>query len=405
MCRELYGGEPQSEQSAAAERAWLGKLAACRARLQSQGVRLETVSAVQAAHDLELLRRALGAPQLNLVGLSYGTRIAAEAVRQLPGSIRAVYYWGPVPAERVGVEWGEVAGEVTGALFRRCASQPACHAAYPRLAADYDSVLVRLRRAPFSVTVPRSDAAPEGSMLVDDELMQEVYAQILLNRQLAAGAPLLIHTLAQHGLVPLESMAALAGGMPRAHVVITPWRGHERPLDCSIRITRAFFDAPDDVLEVTWRGSSSEGRHGPAPSWSDVPHRRRGPLGGAAPAPRCGDRTRGCVTTARSSAEGCSSPCVGRRLNRRLYQPRQGTAVEVMPTSDHGGDPACSPDVVERVRIQQQQVGQQSRSHRADRALPADGSRSMQRGGAQRGRRAQTRRNEEFQLVMHSGVA
>jgi pimeloyl-ACP methyl ester carboxylesterase len=169
MCRDLHGGEPMTEPSAAAERVWLGKLEACRARLQSEGARLETLSSAQAAQDLELLRRALGAPQLNLVGLSYGTRIAAEAVRQVPSSIRAVYYSGPVPAGRVGdVEWGEIADEVVGALFRRCASQPACHAAYPRLAADYDSVLVRLRRVPFAVPVPRSDAAPEGRVLVDE---------------------------------------------------------------------------------------------------------------------------------------------------------------------------------------------------------------------------------------------
>jgi pimeloyl-ACP methyl ester carboxylesterase len=329
MCRDLHGGEPMTEPSAAAERVWLGKLEACRARLQSEGARLETLSSAQAAQDLELLRRALGAPQLNLVGLSYGTRIAAEAVRQVPSSIRAVYYSAPVPAGRVGdVEWGEIADEVVGALFRRCASQPACHAAYPRLAADYDSVLVRLRRVPFAVPVPRSDAAPDGRVLVDEKLMQEGFAQILLNRQLAAGAPLLIHTLAEEGMAPLGSMAAqlmsaigdtdvdpgtflsfwcndgrvsrassellqercrvwlgeswrgdpaepvrsdvpalietgefdprtppsharfLAAGMPRAHVVIMPWYGHERPPDCSFRITRAFFDAPDDVPDL-----------------------------------------------------------------------------------------------------------------------------------------------------------
>lgn len=330
MCRELHDGPPMTEASAAAERIWLGKLEVCRARLQSQGVRLETLSAVQAAHDLELLRRALGAPQLNLVGLSYGSRIAAEAVRQMPASIRAVYYSGPAPAGRVGdVEGGEIADEVVGVLFRRCASQPACNAAYPRLAADHDSVLVRLRRAPVPVPVPRSDAAPDGHVLVDENLMQEGFAQIMLNRQLAAGAPLLIHTLAEGGMAPLENMATqlmsaigdtdvdpgtflsfwcndgrvsrtssellqqrcrvwlgeswrgdpaepvrsdvpalietgefdprtppsharfLAAGMPHAHVVIIPWYGHERPPDCSFRITRAFFDAPDDVPDVT----------------------------------------------------------------------------------------------------------------------------------------------------------
>jgi hypothetical protein len=50
MCRELHDGQPMTEQSAAAERAWLAKLEVCRARLQSEGVRLETLSPAVLAH-------------------------------------------------------------------------------------------------------------------------------------------------------------------------------------------------------------------------------------------------------------------------------------------------------------------------------------------------------------------
>jgi hypothetical protein len=159
-------------------------------------------------------------------------------------------------------------------------------------------------------------------------MMRDGLAQVLLNRRLAAGAPLLIHTLAGNGLASLGTMAAqlrrqvgdsdvapgtflsfwcndgvvsststamlrercrvwlgdawdgrradplhsdipglietgefdprtppsyarlLAAGLPRAHVVTLPWYGHERPPDCSLRIARAFFDAPDDVPDT-----------------------------------------------------------------------------------------------------------------------------------------------------------
>jgi pimeloyl-ACP methyl ester carboxylesterase len=331
-CSELDGAGPLTDQSTAAERIWLAKLAACRDRLVATAVRLETLSSVQAAHDLELLRRALGAPQLNLIGLSYGSRIAAEALRQVPSSIRAVYFSGPVPAGHFGdSDASGRADEVLEVLFRRCATQPACRAAYPRLEADYDTVMSRLRRSPVRVPVPRSDAAPEGEVVVDEDLMQRGFAEILLNRKLAAGAPLLIHTLATQGLGPLGSMAPqlmeaiggggvtvaegtflafwcndgrvnstssellqqrcrtwlgetytgrcaepvrsdvpglietgefdprtppsfarfLAAGLPRAHLLILPWYGHERPPDCSLRISRDFFDAPDDAPDTT----------------------------------------------------------------------------------------------------------------------------------------------------------
>lgn len=97
---------------------WLAKLEKCRERLLAQGVRLETLSSVQVAHDLELLRQALGAPQLNLIGLSYGTRIAAEAARQVPSAVRAVFYDRPLPAQ-VPLRVSDNADEVLGTLFDR----------------------------------------------------------------------------------------------------------------------------------------------------------------------------------------------------------------------------------------------------------------------------------------------
>lgn len=36
----------------------------------------------------------------------------------------------------------------------------------------------------------------------------------------------------------------LAAGFPRSHVVITPWHGHEKQPDCTMRIASRFFDEP-----------------------------------------------------------------------------------------------------------------------------------------------------------------
>lgn len=44
----------------------------------------------------------------------------------------------------------------------------------------------------------------------------------------------------------------LAAGLPRAQLVILPWDGHlDRPPDCSFRISRDFFDAPDRVADTS----------------------------------------------------------------------------------------------------------------------------------------------------------
>jgi pimeloyl-ACP methyl ester carboxylesterase len=168
----------------------------CRRVLLAKGVRPETLSSVQVAHDLELLRRALGASQLNLIGLSYGGRIAAEAVRQVPAAIRAVWYAAPSvpPAPQEG-PGGERAAheEVVGNVIRRCAAHDECRKAYPRLHSEYETVVARLRRSPASV------AGPAGPVVIDDVLLLRMLSELLRNRARAARVPLHIHTLAEQG--------------------------------------------------------------------------------------------------------------------------------------------------------------------------------------------------------------
>ncbi|HEX6307490.1 MAG TPA: alpha/beta hydrolase [Longimicrobiales bacterium] len=325
-CPGLNAARPtfDTDAESPAEHQWLEMLANCRGQLLAAGVRLETISSVQVAHDLEWLRRALGAPQLNLIGNSYGSRIAAEVVRQAPAGIRAVNFSGPVPPGRQRVGIGpEQAEEVLVTLFRRCAERPQCHAAYPRLRAEYDAVLARLHENPFRVRLPPSELGPGGERLVDDVVMRGGVADLLLNRELAASVPLLIHTMFEHGDAFLRRMAPqlarelmtgeqdagtalafwcndggvnrdseslhrqrcrawlgeawdeagaealrsdvaslidtgeldprtppsnarfLAAGLPRSHLVIVPWYGHEEPSPCALRIARDFIDAPE----------------------------------------------------------------------------------------------------------------------------------------------------------------
>ena len=51
--------------------------------------------------DLDAVRAAIGAAQVNLVGVSYGTRVALEYLRRHPAATRSVVLDGVVPAELV----------------------------------------------------------------------------------------------------------------------------------------------------------------------------------------------------------------------------------------------------------------------------------------------------------------
>ena len=61
----------------------------CGQAYQAAGVDLTKYNTPENAADIEDLRLALGYEQLNLVGGSYGTRLALEAMRFRPATIRS----------------------------------------------------------------------------------------------------------------------------------------------------------------------------------------------------------------------------------------------------------------------------------------------------------------------------
>ena len=207
-CPELDGTAPLTEDSPNADSILGTRLRACRARMEAAGFQVATLNAVQAAHDIEWLRRALGAEKVNLFGGSYGTRIAAEVLRRHGTSIRSVVFLSPVPpgVPHLGDD-ADVAVEVYPTLFRRCEELPSCQVAFPNLAADYDSVINRIRRKPLRVRLPISDRLPDGVLTLTEKTLQEALAGLLTSREVSGGAPMLLHTLAVRGLEPVLPMA------------------------------------------------------------------------------------------------------------------------------------------------------------------------------------------------------
>jgi pimeloyl-ACP methyl ester carboxylesterase len=251
----------------APESVQVSNTAECRRLLLSKGVRPETLSSIQVAHDLELLRRALGASQLNLIGISYGTRIAAEAVRQVPTAIRAVWYSAPFPPGlREGRDRRESHEEVVGTLIRRCAAHVRCQKAYPRFQIEYDSVMARLRRSPARMTVPET-ISPEGTAVIDDVLLLRMLSELLRNRARAARVPLHIHTLAERGETALERIGF---EVMRSADTLSVAAGTHLAFRCNDRSVHRTSSQQDQQRCRAWLGAAYDGS--PAePLRSDIP--------------------------------------------------------------------------------------------------------------------------------------
>jgi pimeloyl-ACP methyl ester carboxylesterase len=123
VCRDSEGrsavvdaAEPETDTAAFAQR--------CLAQLDADPRFYSTTDAVR---DLENVRAALGVEQINLVGGSYGTRVAQQYALRHPDHVRTMVLDGVVPNTLVlGSEHARNLDESLALQFARCQQIPAC---------------------------------------------------------------------------------------------------------------------------------------------------------------------------------------------------------------------------------------------------------------------------------------
>jgi pimeloyl-ACP methyl ester carboxylesterase len=134
----LGAAEPSAEE--------LGEYAArCRDALQ-EVADLRFYTTTEAVHDLELVRRRVGAAQVNLIGVSYGTRVAQQYAKAHPEHVRTIILDSVVPADlALGAEHARNLEDALDAQFARCSATPACLEAFGDPAARLERAMARLR--------------------------------------------------------------------------------------------------------------------------------------------------------------------------------------------------------------------------------------------------------------------
>jgi pimeloyl-ACP methyl ester carboxylesterase len=144
------------------------QLIACSQRLQASGVDLARYNAVEVVKDIQDLRKALNLQQIDLMSVSYGTRIALAVVRHDPRGVRAVILDSPWTPEAKWAEGGpEMVSDAVKEIFKRCAADAACNAKYPHPGADLDAVADKLLAAPVTVGPRTYTADLLGGFLMD----------------------------------------------------------------------------------------------------------------------------------------------------------------------------------------------------------------------------------------------
>jgi pimeloyl-ACP methyl ester carboxylesterase len=143
-------------------------LIACGQRQKAAGVDLSRYNAEEIVKDIQDLRRLLGLKQVDLFGVSYGTRIALAVLAHDPRGMRAVVLDSPWPPEAEWADGGpQLVSEAVKGIFARCAADSACAARYPTVQRDLDALATSLLAGPVIRGGRRYAAEDLGNFLMD----------------------------------------------------------------------------------------------------------------------------------------------------------------------------------------------------------------------------------------------
>jgi metal-dependent hydrolase (beta-lactamase superfamily II)/pimeloyl-ACP methyl ester carboxylesterase len=142
----------------------------CQEHLVSEGANLAAYNSIENAADVADLVRALGYDQANLYGISYGTKLALEVMRDHSQQIRSVILDSVYPPQvDLNEEIATSAHRAFTTLFEGCAADTECDAKYPDLERVFYQTVDELNASPTTVKVKGGtlDAWLDGDILLD----------------------------------------------------------------------------------------------------------------------------------------------------------------------------------------------------------------------------------------------
>lgn len=187
------------------------RLAACQVALKAlPHGDLRFFTTTIAMQDVDAVRAALGAEQINAIGASYGTRAVLEYQRQFPQRVRRAVIDGVAPPDMALPQAMSADNQsALDALFAACAADRACAAAEPQLAERWRALLASLPRT-ATLRHPLTDRS-ETLTLTRDSLLGMVRGP-LYSPPLAAALPAAIGAATRGRFDALTGLAQALGG-------------------------------------------------------------------------------------------------------------------------------------------------------------------------------------------------
>ena len=172
-----------------------------------------------ANQDIHEVLRALGYEQVNLWGASWGTRSALLYAHQFADHVRTMVLDGALPlANTAPLHAGVDGTRALEALFADCAADAHCHAAFPDLEADFQTVMDDLGGAGKEVQILDATSGESQTLILTVDRFGDGLRSILYMPDLSRTLPLVIHRASRGDYRPLSGvlgtlMASSAGGL------------------------------------------------------------------------------------------------------------------------------------------------------------------------------------------------
>ena len=166
-----------------------------------------------AAQDLEDVRKAFGSPQFDLIGVSYGTRMAQQYLMRFPDAVRSVVLDSVVPnSQALGEDFARNLDDALKAQFARCTAEPACKQHF----GDPDQTLYQLRDAlranPHQVSFRDPESYRTVKRVLNEDSLAGVVRIFAYTPATAALLPLSIDAAAHGDVGPLLGQAKILSG-------------------------------------------------------------------------------------------------------------------------------------------------------------------------------------------------
>ena len=180
----------------------------CAEGLRAEGIDLEAFDSIQSAADVDALRRALGYERIDLLGISYGSRMVLTVMRDFPASVRSAVLASPLPLQA-----NVVAGQVIGfdnaldRLLASCAARVDCADRFPDVDSALSDAVDRLTAEPFTVSGAHPITGEPVEILVDGTVFLEILYVATFIGPLLQFVPALISGVVEGNNVVLETLA------------------------------------------------------------------------------------------------------------------------------------------------------------------------------------------------------